>query len=97
MTIKNIEDKVGGSLWRLVISICGVAGTLISGIFWLSNVDHTAQEALARSRENAAKLQVLSEDVQSMKLALTEMRVDMRYLINSVDEVKARMPKTQSK
>lgn len=92
MTKASIEDKVGTSLWKLIVGGIGAVAIMVSAIAWANTVDANAKQALKLGEENKLKIEQLQVQLQAQSTSLTEMRVDLRYLISSVDELKRRVP-----
>jgi len=95
MTKAGFEEKLGASVWKLIVGSVGTIAILIGAITWASSVDTNAKQALKLGEENKIQIEQLRVQLQSQSTSLTEMRVDLRYLISSVDELKRRLPQNK--
>lgn len=93
MTKAVFEDKVGMALWKLVVGGIGAVSIMVGAIAWASSVDNTAKHALKLGEENKVKIDQLYVQLQSQSTSITEMRVDVRYIIASLEELKRRQTK----
>ena len=91
MTKTVFEEKVGTALWKLIVGGIGAIAIMVSAIAWASSVDTNAKQALKLGEENKVQIEQLRVQLQVQSSSLTEMRVDLRYLISAVDEVKRRV------
>lgn len=74
------ENSFGGGLWRWLVTGIGVISTLVGGIFWLSRVEYTAEEALAISRDNKTEIEKIRNETQQTREILLEVRNDLKWL-----------------
>jgi hypothetical protein len=91
MTKAIFEDKVGTAIWKMIVGGIGAITILVGAIAWASSVDTNAKQALKLGEENKVQIEQLRVQLQVQSSSLTEMRVDLRYLISAVDEVKRRV------
>lgn len=97
MTKDTLETKIGMSLWKFIIGISSIATTLIGGIFWLASVQVTAQAALAKSIENTAKIETMQNDLTVIKINLSSMSVDIKYIVANIEKFNKHLEQQQGK
>lgn len=83
-----LEEKIGLSVWKLAVGSIGAISILVGAIYWASSVDSTAKQALKLGEMNSAQIERLSLQLQTQNTSLTEMRVDIRYVITTLNELK---------
>lgn len=83
----GLDAKVGGSLWRLIIGGVSAFAILVGAIAWANSVDNNAKQALRLGEENKARVEALAQQMNTQSNSLTELRVDMKYLISAVNEL----------
>lgn len=93
MTKAVFEDKVGMALWKLLVGGIGAVSIMVGTIYWASSVDNTAKQALKLGEENKVKIDQLYLQLQAQSSSLTEMRVDIKYMLSSLEEIKRRQNK----
>ena len=78
-----------GQFWKMIVGGIAAVSVLVGAIAWANSVHNTAVSALALSEENKADIRGLREQLNTQTNSLTELRVDIKYLITSVNELKA--------
>jgi hypothetical protein len=74
------RDTFGGSLWKWIVASITTITTLIGGIFWLSNIEHDAHQALAIGLENRIQIEKIQKEQQDTREILLEVRTDLKWL-----------------
>ena len=74
------RESFGTGLWKWAIASITVISTLVGGIFWLSRVEFTAEEALAISRENKIEIEKIRIEQKDTREILLEVRNDLKWL-----------------
>jgi hypothetical protein len=86
--VKQLEQKIGWALWQIVCASVATIVAIVGAIAWANSVDNNATMALRLGEENKQRIEVLSQQLIRQDNNLTELRVDVRYLITAVNEVK---------
>ena len=78
--------EFGSGLWKWLLGATGTMATLVGAIFWLSAVQTTAISALEISKENKAKIEALQTEQGNIRVTLTEIRGDIRLILNKLEK-----------
>lgn len=86
----SFTAKVGVSMAKIVIAALGAITVMVGAVTWLNAVDSTAKSALKISLDNNTKIEAIQSQMSAQANQLTEIRVDLKYLVQQTAEIKNR-------
>lgn len=86
----SFTAKVGVSMAKIVIAALGAITVMVGAVTWLNTVDSTAKSALKISLDNNTKIEAIQSQMSAQANQLTEIRVDLKYLVQQTAEIKNR-------